>query len=136
MRNVAQDAAKAKNKKAALGTDVVIENFTQEDINAFDVIDDLKDVDLKEFTCVRPGHADFAGALKYNQTDVRNILERSSARETAIKVAVGSIAKQILKKFNIKLSFYFCWCFSCCFSCCHSFLLDCNQTVISSFPLR
>ncbi|MCQ2957448.1 MAG: chorismate synthase [Candidatus Gastranaerophilales bacterium] len=65
--------------------------------------DDVKDVDLKEVTCVRPGHADFAGALKYNQTDIRNILERSSARETATKVAVGAIAKQILKKFNIKV---------------------------------
>ncbi len=47
MRNVAQDAAKAKNKKAALGTDIVIENFSKEDINAFDVLDDIKDVDKK-----------------------------------------------------------------------------------------
>ena len=47
MRNVAQDAAKAKDKKAALGTDIVIENFSKEDINAFDVLDDLNDVDKK-----------------------------------------------------------------------------------------
>ena len=47
VRNVAQDAAKAKDKKAALGTDIVIENFSKEDINAFDVLDDIKDVDKK-----------------------------------------------------------------------------------------
>lgn len=57
----------------------------------------------KEITKLRPGHADFCGVLKYNQKDVRNILERSSARETAIKVAVGAIAKQILKCFDIEI---------------------------------
>ncbi|MDD3594149.1 MAG: chorismate synthase [Candidatus Gastranaerophilales bacterium] len=57
----------------------------------------------KKITKVRPGHADLAGALKYNQTDIRNILERSSARETAVKTAVGAIAKQILKNFNIEI---------------------------------
>ena len=49
VQNVTHDAEKAKDKKAALGTDVVIENFTTEDINAFDVIDDLKDIDKKTF---------------------------------------------------------------------------------------
>ena len=56
----------------------------------------------KKITNVRPGHADLAGALKYNHTDVRNILERSSARETTTRVAVGSIAKSILKEFGIE----------------------------------
>lgn len=56
----------------------------------------------KEITNVRPGHADFAGAIKYNQQDVRNILERSSARETAARVAVGAIAKSVLKQFGIE----------------------------------
>ena len=51
---------------------------------------------------VRPGHADFAGALKYNQEDIRNILERSSARETAARVAAGATAKLLLKEFNIE----------------------------------
>ncbi|NTU43600.1 MAG: chorismate synthase, partial [Nitrospirales bacterium] len=46
----------------------------------------------------RPGHADLAGALKYNQPDVRNILERSSARETAMRVAVGALAKRFLSE--------------------------------------
>jgi chorismate synthase len=49
----------------------------------------------------RPGHADLPGALKYNQHDVRNILERSSARETAARVAVGSVAKALLNSFGI-----------------------------------
>ena len=58
----------------------------------------------KLFTQCRPGHADYAGSVKYNQNDLRNILERSSARKTAIEVAVGAVAKQILNKFGIKCS--------------------------------
>lgn len=62
-----------------------------------------KDItDEKAFTTYRPGHADYAGSIKYDQKDLRNILERSSARKTAIEVAVGAVAKQILKEFNIK----------------------------------
>jgi len=49
----------------------------------------------------RPGHADLAGVLKYDHDDVRNILERASARETAARVAVGGIAKCLLKPFGI-----------------------------------
>lgn len=55
----------------------------------------------KSFSKCRPGHADYAGSLKYNQKDLRNILERSSARKTAIETAVGAIAKQILIPFGI-----------------------------------
>lgn len=51
----------------------------------------------------RPGHADLPGAIKYNHSDIRNVLERSSARETAMRVAIGSIAKQLLKEFNINI---------------------------------
>ena len=58
----------------------------------------------KEITRVRPGHADLAGAIKYNQQDVRNILERSSARETASRVAVGAVAKCLLREFGISCS--------------------------------
>ena len=46
----------------------------------------------------RPGHADLAGAIKYRQEDARNILERSSARETAVRVAAGAIAKKYLRE--------------------------------------
>ena len=57
--------------------------------------------DEKSFTTCRPGHADYAGAIKYGHKDLRNILERSSARKTAIEVAVGAVAKLILKEFGI-----------------------------------
>ena len=56
----------------------------------------------KSFTAYRPGHADFAGSVKYKRTDLRDILERSSARKTAIEVAVGAVAKQILETFDIQ----------------------------------
>ena len=58
----------------------------------------------KSFTKCRPGHADYAGSVKYNVKDLRNILERSSARKTAIEVAVGAVAKSILKEFGITCS--------------------------------
>ena len=58
----------------------------------------------KSFTQCRPGHADYAGSIKYNHKDLRNVLERSSARKTAIEVAVGAVAKQILEQFKIKCS--------------------------------
>ena len=53
------------------------------------------------FTKYRPGHADFAGSVKYNLSDLRDVLERSSARKTAIEVAVGAFAKIILRELNI-----------------------------------
>ena len=68
-------------------------------------MDDLDNrllVESKEITRVRPGHADFAGAMKYAHNDVRNVLERSSARETAARVAVGAVAKSFLKEFGIE----------------------------------
>lgn len=61
---------------------------------------------LKAVTRPRPGHADLAGALKYNQRDIRNILERSSARETAMRVALGAIARKILADFHITIGSY------------------------------
>lgn len=51
----------------------------------------------------RPGHADFAGAIKYGHIDIRNVLERSSARETAMRVAIGAVAKQFLRIFKIQI---------------------------------
>ncbi|MGM9570799.1 MAG: chorismate synthase [bacterium] len=52
----------------------------------------------------RPGHADLPGFIKYNHSDVRNILERASARETAMRVAVGAVARIFLAEFGIKLA--------------------------------
>ena len=57
--------------------------------------------DSKKVTKPRPGHADLCGAIKYNFTDIRNVLERSSARETAARVAIGSITKQLMNYFDI-----------------------------------
>ena len=54
----------------------------------------------------RPGHADLTGALKYDHRDVRNVLERSSARETAVRVAVGAVARCFLKQFDISIGGY------------------------------
>jgi chorismate synthase len=51
----------------------------------------------------RPGHADLTGVLKYHHDDVRNILERASARETAARVAVGTLAKALLRPFGIQV---------------------------------
>jgi chorismate synthase len=57
-------------------------------------------------TRARPGHADLAGVLKYNLDDIREVLERASARETAARVAIGSFAKQLLAPFEISLLGY------------------------------
>jgi chorismate synthase len=54
----------------------------------------------------RPGHADLNGALKYDRRDVRDILERASARETVARTAVGSFAKQLLRPFGIRVMAY------------------------------
>lgn len=59
--------------------------------------------EVKPVTRLRPGHADLAGAIKYSQSDVRNILERASARETAARVAVGAVARRFLQEFGIEI---------------------------------
>ncbi len=58
-------------------------------------------------TRVRPGHADLAGALKYGFDDVRNVLERASARETAARVAAGGVARAFLRELGVE-----CWSFT------------------------
>ncbi|OIJ15850.1 chorismate synthase [Anaerobacillus arseniciselenatis] len=58
----------------------------------------------RTITRPRPGHADLNGALKYNHRDMRNVLERSSARETTVRVAAGAVAKKILSQFGIKVA--------------------------------
>jgi chorismate synthase len=57
----------------------------------------------KPVTRLRPGHADLAGALKYGHTDIRNVLERSSARETAARVAAGGVARKLLDRFGVRI---------------------------------
>ncbi len=57
-------------------------------------------------TAPRPGHADYAGAIKYRHADLRNVLERASARETAMRVALGAICAQLLKILGIETLSY------------------------------
>lgn len=64
------------------------------------------DVTQKRLTRVRPGHADLSGMIKYDQTDARNILERASARETAVRVAGGTVARQYLRELGVEVSGY------------------------------
>lgn len=58
---------------------------------------------IQAVTGPRPGHADLPGILKFNQSDIRNILERSSARETAMRVALGAVARRLLEVFDIEV---------------------------------
>jgi chorismate synthase len=59
------------------------------------------EAEIERVTRLRPGHADLPGAVKYGFDDVRNVLERASARETAARVAVGGVAKRLLAEFGI-----------------------------------
>jgi len=58
------------------------------------------------FTRPRPGHADLAGGIKYNQRDLRNVLERASARETACRVALGAVCKRFLEELGVFMGSY------------------------------
>lgn len=60
----------------------------------------------KMVTRPRPGHADLVGAIKYGHRDVRNVLEKASARETAIRVAIGGVAKALLSPFGMRVVSY------------------------------
>ena len=58
---------------------------------------------IKEITLPRPGHADLAGVEKFGFSDIRNVIERSSARETAMRVAIGSICRKLLKELGVEV---------------------------------
>lgn len=61
---------------------------------------------LRKVERPRPGHADLVGGMKYRHEDLRNVLERSSARETAIRVAIGAVCKQFLEQLGIQIVGY------------------------------
>lgn len=69
---------------------------------------DQKEQELRKVSRPRPGHADLVGGMKYQHQDLRNVLERSSARETTMRVAIGAVAKQLLKGINIELASHVC----------------------------
>jgi chorismate synthase len=69
-------------------------------------IDPRDRAEAKMVTRPRPGHADLAGVLKYNLEDIRDVLERASARETAARVALGSFARQLITPFGISVLGY------------------------------
>ena len=58
--------------------------------------------DERRVICPRPGHADLAGAMKYAHTDMRNVLERASARETAVRVAAGALIRAVGEMFGME----------------------------------
>ncbi len=58
----------------------------------------------RQITRPRPGHADLNGAIKYGHRDMRNVLERSSARETTVRVAAGAVAKKILSELGVQIA--------------------------------
>lgn len=69
-------------------------------------VEERKDVDKDSIkvTKPRPGHADLSGVLKYGFDDVRNVLERASARETVMRVAIGAVCKKFLSEFGIRIA--------------------------------
>ncbi|MCB4931933.1 chorismate synthase [Streptococcus mutans] len=76
-------------------------NWT-EIMSAADIEDKKKSI--RKLTKPRPGHADLVGGMKYRFSDLRNSLERSSARETTMRVAVGSVAKRLLEELEIAIA--------------------------------
>lgn len=92
-----------------LGTPVAIlirnrdfENW--QDVMAVEPRDFLNEKQERKLTRPRPGHTDLAGGLKYDTHDLRDILERASARETAARVAVGALARLLLKELGIEIA--------------------------------
>lgn len=64
------------------------------------------ETNMREVKNPRPGHADLVGGMKYGHRDLRNVLERSSARETAMRVAIGAVCSQLLDQLGIQLAGY------------------------------
>ena len=93
-----------------LGSPLALVIKNQDNIHWKGIMDPLgpksQEDDQRKLSQPRPGHADLVGGMKYGHRDLRNVLERSSARETAMKVAVGGICKQLLAKLGITLVGY------------------------------
>lgn len=84
---------------------MIIRNNDWENWQSIMSVDPIKGK-VQKITIPRPGHADLVGVSKYNYDDIRNSIERSSARETAARVAAGSVAKRFLEEFGISIGSY------------------------------
>jgi len=86
-----------------LGSPITLEIKNNDGVNWEKIMSPLPGagIEAKKITKPRPGHADLPGCIKYQQADIRNILERSSARETAARVAVGAVAKCLLRELGV-----------------------------------
>jgi len=84
----------------------------------------------------RPGHADLNGALKYGHRDMRNVLERSSARETTVRVAAGAVAKTLLKHLGIEVSGYVKEIGGICAEENNSLTMEERKTISEESPVR
>jgi len=82
---------------------LMIKNIDYENWKKIMPIEDDKSIFQEPVTKLRPGHADLTGCVKYGQQDIRNILERASARNTVSLVAIGAIAKKFLTEFKISV---------------------------------
>src|SRR5947199_3257438 len=84
---------------------IVVRNLDYENwrgaMDPWDV--DAAEAEKRRVHAPRPGHADLVGGMKYGRRDLRDILERASARETASRVAAGAMAKELLRHFGIEI---------------------------------
>ncbi len=92
--------------KKTIGSPIALFIENKDWDNWKDIINPEKVLKTKSVTQPRPGHADLSGIIKYNFNDARYVLERSSARETAIRTAIGNICRQILENFGINIYSY------------------------------
>ena len=81
----------------------MVENKDWENWKKIMPVEADKTIFQEPVTKLRPGHADLTGVIKYDQQDIRNILERASARSTVGTVAAGAVAKKFLSEFGISI---------------------------------
>ena len=82
---------------------LMVKNLDWENWQDIMSIEEIKGRKIEALTHPRPGHADFAGIVKYDFKDIRDVLERASARETTVRVAVGAVCRKFLQEFGIYL---------------------------------
>lgn len=85
-----------------LGSPIAIQIKNKDWANWEKIMGTEEATDERNVTCPRPGHADLTGGMKYNHHDMRNVLERASARETAARVAAGALVAQVLEPFGVE----------------------------------